>query len=483
MKRYFHQLLSGLLLLVTAASVQAFSLIGPYATWQTVTLGYQWGGDIGGPMNINEGYRWTVPIITYAYDATFLKYYGADGVTAMEAAIKVFNDLPDADSMTPDLSEFALQQFRYNPTAGNLGIRDIKTEAMGFILEHFYGAAGAERYTFTLRSEAVPPPGAPQQDFSVVQRNFDPITWNPSAYVNNVLYTYEIFQVTTTPSWQTIISAADVLAPELTTLIGFTRNEGAVSLRAGLLFGAPGGYFSGLTRDDAGLVRFNLRKSNVNVETPFADVVGGTQTSAQSSGSSSSPWSLVTTITNLNSLNFLTNALAIVKTAPRPGVGKYKFVRVEFDSLIGATLSPYAINWQDKYVTNNAIKSQTVSRLVTEPDLLFSSGDLGVVTPIGAPVIVAYTGTGTWANNSALNTDQTLGEHDGPGTTDGRHELSFGTFVRYYLNFAPFGDGVGQVDATVGETLGYFDGSTNAPIVFPTGSSILKIENLALGGN
>lgn len=470
---------------MTLATVEsrAFSLLGPWATWQAGGLEYHWAGDIGGPMNINEGYRWPVPVITYAYDATFLKFYGADGVAAIESAIKVFNNLPDADQMSADLSEFALQQYRSHPTAAALGILDIKTEVMGTILEQFYGAAAAERFTFTLRSQITDPAGAPFQHFTTVQRNFDPVTWNPSPYVNNTLYTYDIEQVTTTPSWQTIISAVDTLAPELTTLIGFARTDGPFGLRGELKLISGGGYFTGLTRDDAGLVRFNLRKSNLNVESLFADVVGGTQTSVSSGGSGSSPWSLVTSITNAGTLSFLTNTTAVVRTALRPGVGKFKFVRLNFDSLIGTTINPYAINWQDRYVTNSAMKNQTVSRLVTQPDIIFTAGDLGVVPIPGVPVWTVHSDTANWVNNSAINTDVGFGEHDGPGTTDGIHEVSFANYIRYYLNPAPFGGGVGQQDATVGFSIGFFDGSTNAPIVFPTGSSILTIEKLALSGN
>lgn len=483
MQRHSRTLLTALLLASAATRVQAFSLLGPWASWQTVTLGYQWAGDIGGPMNINEGYRWPVPVITYAFDATFLKFYGTDGVNAVEAAIKVYNDLADADSMSADLSEFPLEQYRYHPTAGALGIVDLKTTVMAQLQEQFYAAAAAERFTFTLRSQIVSPAGDPRQYFSVVQRNFDPITWTVSPYVNNVLYTYTIFKENDTPTWQAVVSAVDSLAPELTSLSGYYGIHGGdFGVRGFLKNRLPGGYFSGLTRDDAGQIRFNLRKSNLNVETLFADVVGGTQTSVGSGDSTSSPWSLVTSITNSTGTSFLTNGIPIVRTALRPGVGKYKFVRLNFDSLIGATLNPYAVNWQDRYVTNKVMKTQTVSRLVVQPDLLFSSGDYGVATPSGAPIVGVHTDTTAWVNESANNTDGALGEHNGPGTTAGLHQLGYSNFIRYYLNFAPFGTGVGQVDATEGITWGYYDGTTNAPIVFPLGSSLKEIESLALGG-
>jgi hypothetical protein len=299
--------------------------------------------------------------------------------------------------------------------------------------------------------------------------------------VNNVLYTYTILKENDT--WQAVVSGVDSLAPELTSLSGFAGFHGSdFGIRGFLKARLPGGYFGGLTRDDAGQIRFNLRSTALNVETLFADVVGGTQTSVGSGDSTSSPWSLVTSITNTTGTSFLTNGFPVVQTALRPGVGKYKFVRLNFDSLIGSTLNPYAINWQDRYVSNKVSKTQTVSRLVTQPDLLISSGDYGVVSPSGAPVTAIHSDTTGWINESGNNTSGAGGEHDGPGTTAGFHELGLSNFIRYYLNFAPFGTGVGQQDATEGITWGYFDGTTNAPIVFPLGSSVREIENLALGG-
>ena len=55
----------------------AFSLVGPYAiaggdVWQVQRIGYNLGGDIGGPMNVAAGeeYRWNTPNLFYAYDLT-----------------------------------------------------------------------------------------------------------------------------------------------------------------------------------------------------------------------------------------------------------------------------------------------------------------------------------------------------------------------------------------------------------------------------
>src|SRR5262245_9783181 len=103
-----------------AWSTSGFSLLGPpKATapnnWQArgfggrpAGLGYTLGGDIGGPMLATEAYRWNVPVITYAYDLTFLRYFGTNGVNAVEEAIGILNALPAATAMSPSLSEFPL---------------------------------------------------------------------------------------------------------------------------------------------------------------------------------------------------------------------------------------------------------------------------------------------------------------------------------------------------------------------------------------
>ena len=91
-----------LLVMGVARSTQAFSLLGQFKTWQVTPIGYQLPGDIGGPQPFNEGYRWNVPTIYYAYDASFISYFGKPGMAAVDAAIQVFNELPSFTSITND---------------------------------------------------------------------------------------------------------------------------------------------------------------------------------------------------------------------------------------------------------------------------------------------------------------------------------------------------------------------------------------------
>jgi hypothetical protein len=60
MTRLMKGLMLGLLLAGMLGRASAFSLLGPYDTWQVTPLGYNLPGDIGGPKSPPEGYRWNV---------------------------------------------------------------------------------------------------------------------------------------------------------------------------------------------------------------------------------------------------------------------------------------------------------------------------------------------------------------------------------------------------------------------------------------
>ncbi len=77
--------------LLAGSTASGFSLLGPYAPWMTTNLSYHQPGDIGGPMDLHEGYRWNLPTLTYGFDQSFLDYFGQDGVAAVEEAIQILN--------------------------------------------------------------------------------------------------------------------------------------------------------------------------------------------------------------------------------------------------------------------------------------------------------------------------------------------------------------------------------------------------------
>ena len=142
--------LLGACLAITATCARAFSLIGPYASWMDEAKSFrQPGRDIGGPMNIGEGYRWNVPVLTYGFDASFLEYFGSNGVAEVERAIDVFNNLPPASQLDP--TDYPTQVIRLNSQAASQGLIDLKSVTMFLLIEHL-GLAEPERFTFCLRN-------------------------------------------------------------------------------------------------------------------------------------------------------------------------------------------------------------------------------------------------------------------------------------------------------------------------------------------
>ncbi len=482
MSRFFSASLLAVLLWLTPAKVSAFALLGPYATWQTFEIGYQLPGDIGGPVNINEGYRWTIPTMTYGFDATFLKYFGTNGVAAVESAIKMMNDIPAADAMTDDLSEFPLKTMRINNTASALGLIDLKTITASVFLEEL-GLAAPERYVWTLHSRFAPNP--PAASYSIIQRNWDPITRNPSSYVNGELFTWIILQTYANPdAWEAVEVPVDPLANGLTSLAGYYGISGGTILGNGAnLYFTPGAYYPSLTRDDAGGLRHLYGTKNYAVEPLGVDVIAGSAGGggAIGGGSGDPPWLPVTTITivtNTTGGTVVSNAVPRVVTALRPGIGKVNYQRVDFDSLLNTTRQPYQVTWTDRYLTNGVMRAQQVSRLITRPDIVFRAADLGT-QPL---VPFFFLRTIQFENDSALNTVAGGGEVVGPGVMRGPLELTFSNAGRYYVNFAAGGAGVGEDTAFLGISYGSFDGSTNQPITYPDGASVKALEALVLGG-
>jgi hypothetical protein len=278
----------------------------------------------------------------------------------------------------------------------------------------------------------------------------------------------------------------DPYSPAITTLAGFVGAETtpataqAVSGTAALTF-APGAFFKSLTRDDVGGLRFLYRTGNMATEPLLSDVVAGVASGATSSDFNS-PWTPVISISSLATNNAsanggtgtgttVSNALPVNVTGLRPGVGKVTFKRFNYDSLVGATRNPYLISWQDRYVTNGAIRVQQVSRVVTHPDLIISAADITDTS------IIALR-TPDFVNNSTINTDGTGGTEgvlSGPGTISSPGLITFNSLGRYYV-------GGSQANARLGLSLGSFDGSTNAPILYPSGLSLKQLELLVRQG-
>jgi hypothetical protein len=254
-----------------------FALLGPRDTWQANNLGYDPqgdNGDLGGPKNLGEEWRWTYSPITYAFDDTFINYFGTNGIAAVEDAIALYNrELTNSLAGMTDaqLRAKPLDTKRVHPTAQALGVLDMKSYTMGMLAEQL-GLAGAVRWTWALRDRQIFT--GQVTNYLVIQRNFDPFTLKPSRYVNGHKWTYFIGTFPTGVQNNTYDDAAEVAIdqagdnPFISAAVSAVVGEDLLS--TGL---REGEYYSALSQDDIGGLRYIYRLNNVNSESlPLATV-------------------------------------------------------------------------------------------------------------------------------------------------------------------------------------------------------------------
>jgi len=481
-----------LCLLLVSGSIQtgqAFTPLGPFKGggggvgtnggvadgWQAAGygglpdgLGYTLLFDIGGPMFLTEAYRFNVPTITYAFDESFIRYFGTNGMFAIDKAFKILNSLPPCSQMSPDLSEFPAEETReINNTAQALGIHDIKSFALMILMEEL-GLANPQRFVWGLRSRVIL---AGVTNYAVLPMNYDPVTYRWSPYVNGVLFAYRIVDPATNQLGQSWASAVEIplgdgAFVDRRTPVAARRGHsdlfledqgvnGLVPINTGLLAGHS---LTGLTRDDVGGLRFLLLTNNVVTETLLPGVTAEFRLP---------PWTPVTTNAGTTNVVGGTNAVGgtnllgtnFIQQALRGGVDKLTFQRVNYDSLIGLGFVIITNKYQDNFVTNRRPGFQKVQRVIVEPDILFLSEDIGLFQ--AAPLSYTRTGTGGWLNNNAANG---RANQQGPGVIAPPMRITFTDNAPYFVKIAesPFGS---HLDIPF--VWGSFDASTNTPIIYP----------------
>lgn len=424
------------ILVFTGSRVDGFALLGPFKNrannapdpWQGKPyaghaggLGYELSGDIGGPMFINEAYRWNIPVIYYGFDRSFVDYFGQPGIEAVEQAIAILNALPPVSETSPDLTEFPFDAKRSNASAGNL--IDLKSYALALLLEQL-GLANPERFVWGLRSGDYDPDSP---DESLVMLNYDPVSHMPSRFVNGLIYNFTIFD-NLGPRGGEWASAVEwyQLDPQYQPYSSIAGALGSSDLQLGAspsdypfgIFGS-GQYLTGLTRDDIGGLRFLLRRDNKVWEQLLPGVTGAG-----------------------------TNASSFVSLALRGGVEKLTLTRLALDTTANQFVS-VTNTFLDTYYLNGAAVTQTLQRVVIRPDILFTAADLGVEfyqdsfgTYYWPSKIIERSDTSHWQNNHMLNQQPGAG---GPGIIRPGARVTFGELGRYafasdrlYLRFPTF---------------------------------------------
>lgn len=460
MSRLFKSIILTVLLGSIPVSVPAFSLLGPFDTWQAANIGYQLPGDIGGPMNLAEEYRWDVPTIVYAFDTSFLNYFGQRGVDEVDKAFAILNNLPPVSKMSSNLTEYPLEARRINYLAQSLGIVDLKSTVLGLIVEQM-GLAEPIRYTWCLRARGTYTVGGQTYtNYLVIKRNFDPVSWTNSSYVNGILYTYQIEEPLLPGNY------ADAVEQTVDPLLSVFR----VPVSAGGVL--VGEYLTSLTRDDIGGLRYIYRSDNYNIETLPPGI-----TNTLYGGGGGYTFYFPTNYTQTNSLTNLVGNLtnAFLVTGLRPGLDKITFQKGNYDSVMGRLFLTNIFDYTDIVISNNYALQQQVRRVVTTPDIIFLAGDLGVIMGTMIAPVQLQRGSG-FVSYAQTNAQMAAA---GPGIIQGTINFAFTTLYPTYYNDTA--DYFLTEDAAYRSVVwGSFDGSTNTPVIYPDYISIRDIERQVL---
>jgi len=164
------------------------------------------------------------------------------------------------------------------------------------------------------------------------------------------------------------------------------------------------------------------------------------------------------------------------------GIEKINFVYSSYDSLIGQYFQPITNIYTMLAVTNSQVRPETLTRVVTGPDVLFSAVDLDIAAPFG----IFFD-----SRSLKFNTANVLNGLAGPGTITLPTSITFNKNGPTYFN-STAGSLIGDpaLTATPGGyagglfffyfVWGSFDGTTNPPVVYPNTSSINQIQNQIL---
>jgi hypothetical protein len=380
-------------------------------------------------MALGQEYRWNVPVVTYGFDQAFLDYFGSNGVAAVEAAIEVLNVLPPASKL--DLTDFSTDTTRLNYLAQALGFYDLESLTLSLLLEQL-GLEGPTWSIWTLRQwdarmtsvwDELSLGCEPWTTNYVLQRNYDPVSQQPSQYIHGTPFSF----------W---ISKEEGETPG--TIVPFPLDPYGCAFPVADQFASEGFIYTGLTRDDIGGLLYLYHRTNVNVES-LSDTI--------SSADPNEP---------------------LIRTAPRPGVEKVHFIR-HHRAADGSWLNLTNV-FADVYFDGaGSWCTQRVQRVVACPDFVFSAADLGFYRfDLEERTIISIrfcerSTTAGWVQNSALNGNP---DADGPGTIMPPIKITFQTTGPYV---ATVGGKMRGADFNLFQWA-WFDCSTN--IVVFTGPQI-----------
>jgi len=166
-------------------------------------LGPAGGGTFGfgGPKDIKRFFRWNIPYLVYSFDASFINYFGFEGMNAVHDAFRVLNDffVPE-DGSYEGVSDLDLARHGFsgnfnttwiNTTARNAQLIDIKSLVLGMFVNQI-GLGNPHRHAFTVTGGTTNSWSAGQLNLNIRLRNYDPYTLKETDVINGVQYAYRL---------------------------------------------------------------------------------------------------------------------------------------------------------------------------------------------------------------------------------------------------------------------------------------------------
>jgi hypothetical protein len=316
--------------------------------------------------------------------------------------------------------------------------------------------------------------------YSVVNFNYDPVSGRPSRYINGTLYSYVIREIYNADGTVGFYDSREVPVDSANPMVSLAST---ISINSGLTsddrvvraISPTGRYFTGLTRDDAGGLRYLYHPANRNYEGAPAGSFRGSAATGGGGASAAleSPWTVAGSSgqvgTTAVGTTTTSNTLQLVNLAVRAGVDRVRFVKVNTDPVLRQNARQAAVTYPEVVSSNGVVIRQVVSRILARPDILISARDLGVINYV--PIL------GGLVQPGFVNTGATLdGAAEGPGNIEPQSGYTFSKVGVYSLNRG----NTDEQDGQPGNIWGSFDGSTNAPVLYPIGTKLADLEAAAL---
>lgn len=385
---------------------RAFVLMGTPEGTETGQFNYS--DELGAPKDLmyrggKRFFRWNSPHFIYSFDASFIQYFGQEGMDAVHDAFSVMNDFfvnEDYEGVTSlDLAKHGFvgnyNTTWINTTAKNAQIIDIKSIVLGMLVNQL-GIGNPHRWAFSItgqRSNVI----NSQVIFETRLRNYDPITQAPSDSINGVKYSYRLIhnatsQIGVLPTFQfadmeefTTDTGAGAWSSVAAITDAFFGNTSLWWTDTPSLFdfgvyydgrNAMGGQFQprhALTYDDAGGLKYLYSTNNYIFEDLPNTIVGIEPAQflpphlavnyRNPSGRTLPYWPrrgapaitpAVTLSTTFNGIPGITPAgTGIVGQAMRGGIDRIQYYHRSFDSLLGQNFFPTNFIWKDTFVYQN----------------------------------------------------------------------------------------------------------------------------------